>query len=116
MATVAALALGGACGGSAGDAEATGRFGSVHTGVCEALAEAEAGDLEAAQRLFDDAHLGLHDLALAAGEADRGVALRLLQVKQRAEADLSVASLEPLVGPVAAAVEVTGGTAPETCP
>ena len=116
MAAVAALALSGACGGSGDDAKATGRFGNVHTGVCEAVAEAEAGDLEAARRAFDDAHLGLHDLASAAGEADRSVEARLLQVKQRAEADLSEATLAPLVEPVAAAVEVTGGTAPETCP
>lgn len=116
MAGVAAvIAITAACGGSTGDDEVVGRFGGVYTSVCDAVAAAEGGDLDEAQRIFDDTHLALHDLAVAAGEADRSVEARLLQAKQRAEADPSLATLAPLVEPVAEAVEATGGTAPDAC-
>lgn len=107
----------GAC--SAGDGapdRATGRFGAIHTEVCRAAAQAEDGDLTAARRTFEDVHQGLHELAAAAEEADRTAAAELLRAKQRVEGDLTEATLDGLVDPVAAAVEATGGTAPATCP
>ena len=107
-----------ACGGGAGDGDgdaATGRFGAVHTEVCRAAAQAGAGELSTAQTTFDDVHVGLHDLAAAAGEADRAVEARLLEAKQRVETRLAADTLEALAVPVAAAVEATGGTAPATC-
>lgn len=105
-----------ACGGGSGDGDtATGRFGAVHTEVCRAAAQAEAGELSTAQATFDDIHVGLHDLAVAAGEADRAVEARLLEAKQRVEARLAPDTLAALATPVAAAVEATGGTAPTTC-
>jgi hypothetical protein len=116
---LAVALVAGACGGSDGDAAAhgaTGRFGAIHTEVCQAAAQAGDGDLTAARRRFDDVHQGLHDLAAAAEEADRTAAAELLRAKQRVEADLTKATLDGLVGPVADAVEATGGTAPATCP
>jgi len=104
-----------ACAGDGGG-DATGRFGGLHAEVCRAAAQAEEGDLRAAQRTFDDVHVGLHDLAAAAEQEDRAVAARLLEAKQRVEADLGPEVLRDLVAPVAAAVEATAGTAPDTCP
>lgn len=114
----AAVVAGGALGacGDAADGEATGRFGGLHTAVCRAAREAEAGDVAAAQRTFDDVHVGLHDLAAAAGQEDRAVAARLLEAKQRVEAEPGAGALAALVAPVAVAVEVTGGAAPDDCP
>lgn len=105
-------------GGEVGDpaAGATGRFGALHTEVCRAAAEAREGELGAARDRFDDVHVGLHDLAAAAGEEDRTVAARLLEAKQRVEADLRADTLADLTAPVAAAVVTTGGTAPDNCP
>lgn len=111
---LAALVLAG-CGGGDGAAEATGRFGGLHTGVCRAAEQAAQGELAGAQRTFDDLHVGLHDLAAAAEQEDRAVAARLLEAKQEVEAELGPEVLRDLVAPVAAAVEVTGGTAPASC-
>ena len=107
-----------ACGGGedGDDAGRSGRFAGVHTEVCRALEAAEGGDLADARRTFDDVHVGLHDLAAAAGEDDRTASARLLEAKQEVEAALDVRSLRRLVAPVAEAVRVTGGTAPDTCP
>ena len=112
---VVVLAVG-ACGGGDDGATRSGRFAGVHAEVCAALASAAGGDLDAAETTFDDVHVGLHDLAAAAGEQDRAVAARLLEAKQRAEAGLDETSLAGLVGPTAEAVRATGGAAPDTCP
>ena len=106
-----------ACGGGGGDdgSTATGRFGAVHTEVCRAAAQADSGERSTARTTFDDIHVGLPDLAAAAGEADRAVAARLLEAKQRVETRLAADTLEDLATPVAAAVEATGGTAPARC-
>ncbi len=106
--------MAGACGG--GEAgPATGRFGGVSGQVCRALAEYERGEVEEARDSFDDAHVGLHDVAAAAEADDRAVAARLLEAKQRVEADFSADTLDGLVAPLAAAIETTGGTAPDSC-
>lgn len=117
MALVAVVVLG-ACGGGTGDEDrpATGRFGALYTAVCRAATQAGAGDLAGARRTFDDAHVGLHDLASAAGEGDRIAAGRLLEAKQRVETQLTAARLRALAGPVADAVEATGGSVPAPCP
>ena len=120
----AALALASFLAGCGGDgdgggddgATATGRFGALHTEVCRAVDQAAAGDTDEARRTFDDAHFGLHALVTAVEASDRRVAAELLEATQEVEAGLSEASLEDLAGPVAAAVEATGGTAPESCP
>ena len=117
---VLALGLGACTGGGepGGDADpttATGRFGQVHTEVCRAAAQADGGDLSSARATFEDVHVGLHDLATAAGEADRAAAARLLEAKQRVETRLDADTLEALAAPVATAVEATGGTAPDSC-
>ena len=115
---VAVAAFGGCGDGGRGDAPstATGRFGALHTEVCAAADQAADGDTEAAQRTFADVHVGLHDLAAAVQEDDRALAARLLEAKQQVESGLSADTLEHLSGPVAAAVEATGGTAPASCP
>ena len=117
--SVVIIAVVTACGGGAdGDQGATrsGRFAGVHERVCVALAAAGDGDLEEARDVFDDVHVGLHALATAAGERDRAVAARLLEAKQVVEAEVDEETLAGLVAPVAEAVRVTGGSAPDTCP
>ncbi len=116
---LAALVTAGACGrddAPVTGGRATGRFGAVHTEVCAAAAAAKSGDTAAAGRRFDDVHQGLHDLAAATEDTDRAAAARLLEAKQRAEAEPTAEHLAALVAPVAAAVERTGGTAPANCP
>ena len=75
-----------ACGGGGDSDDAatrSGRFAGVHERVCVALAAAaDDGDLDEAQAVFDDVHVGLHALATAVGERDRAVAARLLEAKQ----------------------------------
>lgn len=105
-----------ACGGGDDGPIRSGRFAGVHSEVCAARASAADGDLETAQATFDDVHVGLHDLAAAAGEEDRAVAARLLEAKQRVEAGLDETSLAGLVAPTAEAVRATGGAAPDSCP
>jgi hypothetical protein len=123
VAVVLALVVGGACGDRGGTAASgddpdrvSGPYGSIHTAICTATADAAAGDLEGARATFDDVHLGLHDLAAAAETEDRAVAARLLEAKQRVELRLDATTLGALVPTVAAAVRTTGGTAPDRCP
>jgi hypothetical protein len=113
---VVVVVVAGACGGGDDGGTRSGRFAGVHAEVCAALASAADGQLEVARDAFDDVHVGLHDLAVAAGEEDREVAARLLEAKQRVEADLDRRSLAALVAPTAEAVRATGGAAPDTCP
>jgi hypothetical protein len=96
--------------------KATGRYGAVHTELCKAKAEADAGDLASAKRTFDDVHAGIHELATATEEVDRAAAARLLEAKQRVEAGLTATSLAELLPAVAEAVDLTGGRAPDACP
>jgi hypothetical protein len=121
-ATAAVLLLVGTtagCGGDGDDDEptsATGRFGQIHQGVCAAAQFAESGDRKRAEEAFDDVHFGVHALVQAVEQQDRAAAARLLQAMERVERQGTTANLEALVEPVAESIELTGGTAPDTCP
>ncbi len=93
-----------------------GRFGQIYRGVCDAERELVAGDAVGARRSFDDVHLGLHDLAAAAENRDRGAAARLLEAKQAVEASFTDDHLAQLAPTVGAAIVATGGNAPAECP
>ena len=116
---VAIGSIAGACGGDDGGPRdpnrLSGRYASLHTELCTAADQASANDLAGARRTFDDVHVGLHDLAAAAEAEDRATAARLLEAKQRVELRLDATTLGDLVPAVAAAVRVTGGTAPDSC-
>ena len=58
----------------------------VADGLCESLA---AADVTGAEEAFDRIHDQLHTLARETTETDRAAAARLLQAKQRVEADLA---------------------------
>lgn len=97
--------------------------GSVHERLCRVVSAAAGGDLRAARNAFQDrVHGPLHDLAAAAAEADRSAAARLLEAKQRVEADLATnadslaADLAALAPTVRAALVATGQPAPAACP
>ena len=118
---VAVLATGACGGGGEGDqdedtAPATGRFGQIHQGVCASAQFAAADDAERSKEAFDDAHFGLHALIQAVEDEDRAAAARLLEATELVEREHTADHLEALAEEVAAAVEQTGGTAPDTCP
>lgn len=115
---VVAVTAAAACGGDAGDepATATGRFGQLHTGVCDAAQLSAAGDRARADEAFEDVHFGLHALVQAVEREDRPAAARLLEAIERTESEGTASSLEDLTDRVAEGIERTGGTAPETCP
>ena len=124
-ALVAAAIVAGACGGggsgssssAGGEAtKATGRWGQVNTGICEAAAAATDGDRKAAEKDFADIHAALHELAAAVEREDRAAAARLLQAKQRVEADATADDLTALSDTVRDGIRITGGTAPTHCP
>ncbi|MFP3900990.1 MAG: hypothetical protein ACLFXM_09040 [Acidimicrobiia bacterium] len=134
---VLALLLAGAllagCGDDGGDATARSRApaaaspGSpsvevVASGLCDALAAAEAGDLAGARDMFD--HGPLHDLADAVIDIDRGVAARLLEAKEAVESDLADGGVAPhrvaedlrsLAAATGDALAVTGVPSPSPC-
>lgn len=98
---------------------------AAHTGLCAAIAAATNGDEEAAGVTFTDrVHGGLHDLASRVEERDRSVAARLLEAKERVEADLDqsvtaaalTADLINLAPNVRAAIALLGDAMPEPCP
>ena len=111
-----------ACGGGTGGDDddepvrATGRFARIHEGVCAAAQFSADGDDVRAEDAFDDAHFGLHALVQAAEPEDRAAAGRLLRAIEQVESTGSTASLEALTDEVAESIELTGGTAPDTCP
>lgn len=95
---VALAVLGAGCGGDDGpvttvevgeeEVPATRLVGALE-GVCQARAQAVAGDVEPARRtFFDRSHDTLHVLALALEPVDRAKAGELLLAKQLVEADL----------------------------
>ncbi|HUP84428.1 MAG TPA: hypothetical protein VM143_02065 [Acidimicrobiales bacterium] len=96
--------------------KATGRWGGVHSGVCAAVTASVRNEPTTARRDFEDVHAGLHELAAAVEREDRPAAARLLEAKQRVEAGGTTQDLRQLAVAVAAAIELTGDTAPDTCP
>jgi hypothetical protein len=120
-AIAAAVVVLASCGGGNGKpasgepAEATGRWGQVHTGLCTAAAAAAEGDRPAAERAYDDVHAPLHELAAAVERKDRAAAARLLEAKQRVESTGGADDLEDLAVTVAEGIRLTGGTAPRRC-
>lgn len=94
----------------------------VHEELCDALHSSDPD--AAAARFTDRIHTPLHELAAAARRQDRAVAARLLEAKQRVEADLDhadpqqvlphLAALEPAVREALAIIGTTttpcGGT------
>jgi hypothetical protein len=120
---LSSVAVLGACGGggggkpaAGGQASATGRWGQVHTGICKAAAAAADGDRKTAEQDFADVHAALHELAAAVEREDRAAAARLLQAKQRVEADPTADDLTTLSDTVRDGIRLTGGTAPDVCP
>ncbi|HET9443244.1 MAG TPA: hypothetical protein VFO65_07960 [Acidimicrobiales bacterium] len=95
---------------------------SVYATVCGAATAAAAGDLDAAARGFEDAHGDLHQLATTVEVRDRQAAARLLEAKQRVEADLEAGEealgqgLVALAARVGEALQVAGGPDPGPCP
>ncbi|MGH3371843.1 MAG: hypothetical protein ACRDPR_17770 [Nocardioidaceae bacterium] len=83
----------------------------------------DAGDaLQARTIFFDRAHEPLHQLAADVGDDDRGTEGRLLEAKQRVEADLTsdvspdlVDHLDVLITTTAAAIEADGDPRPDPC-
>lgn len=118
MAVVALAACGGGAntGADGTPTKATGRWGQVHTNLCAAVAASTKGDATRAKRDFDDIHAALHELAAAVEREDRPAAARLLEAKQRVEAQPTTHDLRALVDTVATGIEITGGTAPDSCP
>lgn len=74
------------CGGSPGPDDP---YASAASGLCDASARAEMGELDMARQAFyDTAHQPLHDLAAEVAEVDRGLAARLLEAKESVESGL----------------------------
>ncbi|MBW3615431.1 MAG: hypothetical protein KY439_09015 [Actinobacteria bacterium] len=114
------LALAGACSSRGAEGPAD-RFAAVHQGVCAAAAAARGGDQGGAQRAFTDVHGGLHELAGAVQDSDRGAGAALLEAKQRAEAGFRTPGAPPsqelvdLSVAVRRAIEATGAVPPPSC-
>ncbi|MGH9242945.1 MAG: hypothetical protein ACRD29_01230 [Acidimicrobiales bacterium] len=92
--------------------------------VIDALCMApDAGDaLQARTIFFDRAHEPLHQLAADVGDDDRGIEGRLLEAKQRVEADLTsdvspnlAADMDGLISATADAIEANGDPRPALC-
>ena len=99
---------------------------AAHKAVCETVDLAGAGSegLDRARRSFvDRAHEPLHELAAALDTVDRGAAARLLEAKQRVEADLADPAragsvghdLDALAVRVADAMVAAGVARPDPC-
>lgn len=92
--------------------------------LCDAVASARGGDLEAAYGVFlSRAHTPLHELAAAAAARHhRAVAARLLEAKAAAEASLPVKGetagedLEALLAATRDAAALVNGRRPPPCP
>ena len=85
------LVVASACssGNAAGGPTQEERLADASRGLCDALLEAERGDVAAASRVFQDrVHAYLHDLARRLSDFDRVAAGELLEAKQRLEAAL----------------------------
>ena len=91
-------------------------------GVCRALDDARSRGPAAAHRTFvNRAHRPLHDLAAMTSGRDRQAAARLLEAKQRVEADFEngdgslITDLEGLGAAAGVALSVVGGPRDNGC-
>lgn len=107
-AVVAVTGAGAACGSDekpqtvvalAGQTVAITRLQSVAGGLCEAARQVTTDTDGARQTFFGQSHEGLHLIARGLEETDRAASARLLEAKQRVEADFSA----PPPGPQVAA-------------
>ena len=74
----------------AGETVATARLRSIAGGLCEGARQANRGEIDAArQTFFGQSHEGLHLIARALQDDDRGAAAALLEAKQKVEADFT---------------------------
>jgi hypothetical protein len=72
-----------ACGGGSDRSDG---YRSAASGLCEASAGVDDGDIEGAEsRFYDTVHQPLHDLAAEVSEVDRVIAARLLEAKEAVE-------------------------------
>jgi hypothetical protein len=61
-------------------------YQSAASGLCEASARGEEGDIEGAEaQFYNTVHQPLHDLAAEVSEVDRVIAARLLEAKEAVE-------------------------------
>jgi hypothetical protein len=86
---VVAFAAGRSPESTAAPPQATDRVLDVGPGLCAAIGAAAKGDTNTARRAFEEIHTPLHDLAQDEANRDRARSGRLLEAKQRVEADLT---------------------------
>lgn len=132
VAALAAALLAAACdegvsGGSGAALEDGASSKSLVTSLCRAAEAAAGGDVAGAGERFADVHASLHELAAQLGSHDdrREDVARVLEAKQRVEADLDAAGGGGLAGgpqlagdlrTLAGAVgDATGGPVPAAC-
>lgn len=109
-------------GGDPPPAHDDGRWAATVEGLCRAARAARDGDAAQARRAFlDTAHDPLHRLADRTAEQDRTAAARLLEAKERVEADLEGSQpsleqdLERLVDATRVAIRAGGEPVPSRC-
>ncbi|MGH9014001.1 MAG: hypothetical protein ACRDZ1_08725 [Acidimicrobiia bacterium] len=110
-------------GGDPSPAHDGGRWAATVEGLCTAARAAQNGDADEARRVFlDEAHDPLHRLADQTAEQDRAPAARLLEAKERVEADLEGSQsslerdLERLAEATRVAIRAAGDPVPARCP
>ncbi|MBA3652589.1 MAG: hypothetical protein H0W70_00165 [Actinobacteria bacterium] len=122
MIAVAALA---ACGHARADPANSGPYGAAYAGICNAISAAKADNAGRARTIFFNvSHQRIHELAAATEPVERGIAARLLEAKQRVEAEFLAAKpnttlradLVRLGVAMAKAMTVTAHVHPPTCP
>lgn len=100
------------CGGERPSADP---YLSAGSGLCDASAAADVGELELArQGFYDTAHQPLHQLAVEVADVDRALAARLLEAKESVESGLDSGGSEladsflTLLGAVDDSLRATG--------
>ena len=93
----AAIAPGAACGSGktpapvvvamAGQTVPTARLLTIAAGICDAARQAGSNIDAARQTFFGQSHDGIHLIARGLDDVDRGASARLLEAKQKVEAD-----------------------------
>jgi hypothetical protein len=83
----------------AGETVATAKLLTIATGICDAARQAPGNVDAARQTFFGQSHDGIHLIARGLQDKDRAASARLLEAKQKVEADF----LTPPPGPQVAA-------------